>query len=46
MDKWSYILIGGKGLYIYFYISKDENGVVIPETMRYFIDGGTEGFNG
>ena len=40
MDKWSYILIGGKGL------SKDENGVVIPETMRYFIDGGTEGFNG
>jgi hypothetical protein len=33
-------------IYIYFYISKDENGVVIPETMRYFIDGGTEGFNG
>ena len=45
MDKLSHVLDGleGKFQYVYF---KDLQGHVIPETMHYLIDGGTEGFNG
>lgn len=27
-------------------VKKDRNGNIIPETMHYLIDGGTEGMNG
>jgi hypothetical protein len=46
MDKLSNLLPCLKSIFINFYLFKDGNGIPIPETLHFFVDGGTEGFNG